>query len=222
VVVPPSAFIPVAERTGLIEPLTLALLEEVCAQAARWWQELDRQDLRVGLNLSPSAVVDRDLPRHVADALARHGLTGGALTLEVTESALLSDPQAARVVCGELREMGVHLSLDDFGVGYSSLAHLHALPLDSLKVDRAFVDLVDLDDDQRRFTRAVLRLGEDLGLEVIAEGVERPQQLASLQEMGCRFVQGFLLSRPVPAEQLTALLRRGSLLPLPAGLPAAG
>ncbi len=159
--------------------------------------------------------MDRDLPRHVADALARHGLTGRALTLEVTESALLSDPQAARVVCGELREMGVHLSLDDFGVGYSSLAHLHALPLDSLKVDRAFVDLVDLDDDQRRFTRAVLRLGEDLGLEVIAEGVERPQQLASLQEMGCRFVQGFLLSRPVPAEQLTVLLRRGSLLPLP-------
>jgi len=89
-------------------------------------------------------------------------------------------------------------------------------------VDRAFVDLVDLDEDQRRFTRAVLRLGEDLGLEVVAEGVERPQQLNELQEMGCRHVQGFLLSQPVPAEQLTVLLRRGSLLPLSAATPAAG
>lgn len=216
IVVPPSVFIPVAERTGLIGPLTTALLELVCEQAARWW--LERQDVRVALNLSPSAVVDPDFPRLVAETLSRHGLTGRALALEVTESALLSDPQSARLVCSELRAMGVHLSLDDFGVGYSSLAHLHALPLDSLKVDRAFVDLVDLDEDQRRFTRAVLRLGDDLGLEVVAEGVERPEQLAQLQEMGCRFVQGFLLSRPVPAEQLTALLRRGSLLPM--ALPA--
>jgi len=222
VVIPPSAFIPVAERTGLIEPLTAELLDVLCAQTARWCRELGRRDLRVGLNLSPSTVVDREFPRLVATTLARHGLTGRSLALEVTESALLSDPQAARVVCGELREMGVHLALDDFGVGYSSLAHLHALPLDSLKVDRAFVDLVDLDEDQRRFTRAVLRLGEDLGLEVIAEGVERPQQLAQLQEMGCRFVQGFLLSRPLPAERITVLLRRGSLLPPPAVVTAAG
>jgi EAL domain-containing protein (putative c-di-GMP-specific phosphodiesterase class I) len=100
----------------------------------------------------------------------------------------------------------VQLALDDFGVGYSSLAHLHALPLDCLKVDRAFVDLVDLDAEQRRFTQAVLRLGADLGMSVVAEGVERPEQLAELQAMGCPYVQGYLLSRPVPADELRPLL----------------
>jgi len=152
-------------------------------------------------------------PGMAADCLSRHGLTGRALVLEVTESGLLSDPDAAREVCGQLRTQGIHLALDDFGVGYSSLAHLHALPLDSLKVDRAFVDLVDRDEDQRRFTRAVLRLGEDLGLAVIAEGVERTTQLDVLSAMGCSYVQGYLLTRPVPAAELAPLLSR-PLLPV--------
>ena len=216
--VPPSVFIPLAERTGLIGPLTTLLLEVACRQTAQWVRQDRRPDLRVGLNLSPSSVTDPDLPRRVAECLQRHGLDGSNLVLEVTESALLSDPAGARQVCGQLRALGVRLALDDFGVGYSSLAHLHALPLDILKVDRAFVDLVDLDDDQRRFTQAVLRLGADLGLDVVAEGVERPEQLAELQAMGCPYVQGYLLSRPVPADEVWPLLR-GSLLPgyTPAG-----
>jgi EAL domain-containing protein (putative c-di-GMP-specific phosphodiesterase class I) len=158
----------------------------------------------VGLNLSPSSVVDTDLPRRVAECLERHGLDGANLVFEVTESALLSDPAGARDVCRQLRALGVRLALDDFGVGYSSLAHLHALPLDTLKVDRAFVDLVDLDDDQRRFTQAVLRLGRRPRAEVVAEGVERPEQLAELQAMGCPYVQGYLLSRPVPGRRAPA------------------
>jgi diguanylate cyclase (GGDEF)-like protein len=210
--IPPSVFIPLAERTGLIGPLTTMLLEVVCRQAAEWVRLPGQSRLRVGLNLSPSSVVDTDLPRRVAECLERHGLDGANLVFEVTESALLSDPAGARDVCRQLRALGVRLALDDFGVGYSSLAHLHALPLDTLKVDRAFVDLVDLDDDQRRFTRAVLRLGADLGLEVVAEGVERPEQLAELQAMGCPYVQGYLLSRPVPADELRPMLY-GSLLP---------
>ena len=219
--VPPSVFIPLAERTGLIGPLTTLLLEVVCRQAAEWVHGPGQPDLKVGLNLSPSSVTDTDLPRRLAECLQRHALDGSRLVFEVTESALLSDLAGAREVCGQLRTLGVQLALDDFGVGYSSLAHLHALPLDTLKVDRAFVDLVDLDDDQRRFTRAVLRLGADLGLEVVAEGVERPEQLAELQAMGCPYVQGYLLARPVPADQLRPMLY-GSLLPrvgpqLPAG-----
>jgi diguanylate cyclase (GGDEF)-like protein len=219
--VPPSVFIPLAERTGLIGPLTTLLLEVVCRQAAQWVHGPGQPDLKVGLNLSPSSVTDTDLPRRVAECLQRHALDGSRLVFEVTESALLSDLAGAREVCGQLRALGVQLALDDFGVGYSSLAHLHALPLDILKVDRAFVDLVDLDEDQRRFTQAVLRLGADLGLDVVAEGVERPEQLAELQAMGCPYVQGYLLSGPVPAEEVRPLLGR-SLLPqagrrLPAG-----
>jgi EAL domain-containing protein (putative c-di-GMP-specific phosphodiesterase class I) len=219
--VPPSVFIPLAERTGLIGPLTTLLLEVVCRQAAEWVHGPGQPDLKVGLNLSPSSVTDTDLPRRLAECLQRHALDGSRLVFEVTESALLSDLAGAREVCGQLRTLGVQLALDDFGVGYSSLAHLHALPLDILKVDRAFVDLVDLDDDQRRFTQAVLRLGADLGLDVVAEGVERPEQLAELQAMGCPYVQGYLLSGPVPADEVRPLLGR-SLLPqsarrLPAG-----
>ena len=210
--VPPSVFIPLAERAGLMAALTTLLLEVVCRQAAQWVRLPGQSGLLVGLNLSTSSVVDADLPRRVAECLGRHGLDGSNLVFEVTESALLSDPAGARDVCRQLRALGVRLALDDFGVGYSSLAHLHALPLDTLKVDRAFVDLVDLDDDQRRFTRAVLRLGSDLGLSVVAEGVERAEQLAELQDMGCRYVQGYLLSRPVPADELLPMLSR-SLLP---------
>jgi len=210
--VPPSVFIPLAERTGLIGPLTTLLLEVACRQAARWLREPGQSRLLIGLNLSTSSVVDADLPRRVAACLERHGLDGTSLVFEVTESALLSDPVGARDVCRRLRALGIRLALDDFGVGYSSLAHLHALPLDILKVDRAFVDLVDVDEDQRRFTRAVLRLGADLGLDVVAEGVERPEQLAELQAMGCRRAQGYLLSRPVPADDVLPLLR-SRLLP---------
>jgi EAL domain-containing protein (putative c-di-GMP-specific phosphodiesterase class I) len=211
--VPPAVFIPLAERTGLIGPLTTLLLEVAVRQAAEWTRLPGRSALVVGLNLSPSSIVDPDLPRRVAECLQRHRLDGANLVLEVTESGLLSDPAAARDVCRRLRALGIQLALDDFGVGYSSLAHLHALPLDCLKVDRAFVDLVDLDDDQRRFTRAVLRLGADLGMSVVAEGVERPEQLAELQAMGCAYVQGYLLSRPVPAGDVEPLLSR-SLLPV--------
>jgi diguanylate cyclase (GGDEF)-like protein len=210
--VPPSVFIPLAERTGLIGPLTTMLLEVAVRQAAQWVRLPGQSELRVGLNLSPSSIVDPDLHRRVADCLERHGLDGANLVFEVTESALLSDPAAAREVCRQLKTLGVWLALDDFGVGYSSLAHLHALPLDCLKVDRAFVDLVDLDEDQRRFTQAVLRLATDLGMSVVAEGVERPEQLAELQAMGCPYVQGYVLSRPVPAAQVPPLLD-GSLLP---------
>jgi EAL domain-containing protein (putative c-di-GMP-specific phosphodiesterase class I) len=210
--VPPAVFIPLAERSGLIGPLTTLLLELVVRQAAEWVRLPGCSDLLVGLNLSVSSVVDPDLPRRVAECLDRHGLDGANLVFEVTETALLSDPAGARAVCAQLRALRVKLALDDFGIGYSSLAHLHSLPLDILKVDRAFVDLVDLDDDQRRFTRAVLRLGADLGLAVVAEGVERPEQLAELQAMGCPRVQGYLLSRPVPAHEVRPLLHR-SLLP---------
>ncbi len=213
--VPPDVFIPVAERTGLIVPLTALVLDLACAQAARWQEGGGPSSLRVGVNLSPCSITDPELPAQVADVLARHGLRGTALALEITETALLSDPGAARIVCQALREQGVHLSLDDFGVGYSSLAHLNALPLDSLKLDRAFLETLDTDERQARFTRAVLRLADDLGVEVIAEGVERREQLVRLQALGCVYAQGYLLGRPAPADELTALLRSGLLLGVP-------
>jgi diguanylate cyclase (GGDEF)-like protein len=206
--VPPSTFIPLAERTGLIPALTALVLDLACAQAAAWQSELGPSRLRVGVNLSPQSVTERGLPGEVAACLQRHGLQGRHLALEVTESGLMSDPEAARTVCSELRTLGIHVALDDFGVGYSSLAHLNLLPLDSLKLDRAFVSGLGGDRQQERFTRAVLRLGADLGLAVIAEGVEELAELELLRELGCGHAQGYLLARPAPAAEITPLLGR--------------
>ena len=206
--VPPSEFVPLAERNGLVPALTDLVLDLACAQAARWTALPQGAGVRTGVNLSPSSLTDPTLPDRVAACLRRHGLPGTALALEITESALLEDLDAAREVCTGLRALGVHLSLDDFGVGYSSLAHLSGLPLDSLKLDRAFVAGLGLDDASRRFARAVLRLGTDLGLLVIAEGVERPAQLEELRALGCPYAQGYLLGRPGTAAAVTALLTR--------------
>jgi EAL domain-containing protein (putative c-di-GMP-specific phosphodiesterase class I) len=162
----------------------------------------------VGVNLSPCSITDPSLPDLVARTLARHGLTGRALVLEITESGVLQDPEASRQVCASLRRQGILLALDDFGVGYASLAHLSALPLDLLKLDRSLLTGVGSDVEQTRFLRAVLRLGTDLGLDVVAEGVEEPEQLVGLRAMGMPLAQGYLLSRPVPADEITALLGR--------------
>ncbi len=210
--VPPDQFVALAERTGLIGPLTDLVLDTACAQAAAWAHVAP--GLRVGINLSPSSITDLGLPDRVAHCLARHGLTGTALTLEITETGVLQDPHVARQVCAALRRQGVLLALDDFGVGHSSLGHLNELPIDVLKLDRSLLTGVGTDTRRTAFVRAVLRLGTDLGLRVVAEGVEEPTQLDALREMGMPLVQGYLLCRPQPAEALEPLLRRPVLQPV--------
>lgn len=206
--VPPPRLVAVAVRAGLVRDLTACMLEQACAQLASWSQDLGHDWLQVAVNVPPMQVVDLDLPGQVADAIARHGLSAHQLVVEITEDGLLTDLDAARRVTRELRALGVSLALDDFGTGYSSLAHLHEIPLTTLKVDRAFVDGLNEDPRVERFMRAVLRLGEDLQLGVVVEGVETAEQADTLHRLGCRIAQGYYFARPAPAAEFGSFVAR--------------
>jgi diguanylate cyclase (GGDEF)-like protein len=203
--VPPDVFIPLAERSGLMGPLTADLLDTACAQLAAW--SADRVDLvTVHVNVAPSQLVAPGFVGTVSALVDRYALRPGALVLEITESGIFADLDAARRAVVELRRLGVGVSLDDFGVGYSSLAQLNAMPLDSVKIDRSFLAGVDSDPRQARFLHAVLRLAEEIDHPVVAEGVERPAQLTLLRALGCKHAQGYLLGRPVEVDAVPALL----------------
>ncbi|HQY34379.1 EAL domain-containing protein [Actinotalea sp.] len=199
----PDEFVPLAERTGLIRPLTLVVLDRALAQAARW-AAADRP-LAVAVNISARSLLDLDLHDDVAAALTRHGVPGERLALEITESSVMVDPDRALLVLGSLAALGVSLSLDDFGTGYSSLAYLQRLPVHELKIDRSFVMNLAADTNQV-IVSASIDLAHNLGLRVIAEGVEDQSTWDRLAELGCQSAQGYHLSRPVPADQLGAWL----------------
>ena len=156
----------------------------------------------MSVNVSPQLLGDPGLPDRVAGHLRRHDLHPGQLALEITEDALLQHPDTATAVARRLRALGVLLSLDDFGVGYSSLLHLREIPLDSIKIARGFAGDVDSDPDTEEFMRALLALGRDLGLRVVVEGVERREQAEVLRRIGCTHAQGYLFGRPVPPQQV--------------------
>ena len=196
----------VALRTGLDRALTATMLDQACEQIAAWSHEVGHEWLQVAINIPPHQVGDEQLPLQVTEAIAKHGISAHQLIIEITEDGLLTDLAAARQVTEDLRETGVSIALDDFGTGYSSLAHLHEIPLTTLKVDRAFV--VGLGEDPRveRFIRAVLRLGQDLQLGVVVEGVETAEQADTLRRLGYRMAQGYYFARPAPAAELAWLL----------------
>jgi len=207
--VPPGQFIPVASRAGLLDELTEHMLHQACGQLAVWTERYGRPDLRVGVNVPPGLVADRAFPGLVARVIDRYRLRPGQLVLEITEDALLDDLEDARVVTGQLRELGARLSLDDFGRGYSSLLHLQQITLDSLKIDKGFLAEVDRDPAAERFTAAILSLGSNLGLSVIAEGVERTTQAEVLVRLGCPMAQGYLFGRPATPEDNAGVLLHG-------------
>ncbi|SEO68626.1 putative bifunctional diguanylate cyclase/phosphodiesterase [Trujillonella endophytica] len=201
----PEVFVPAAERAGLLDELTGQLLAQACERAAGW--AVDRDDvLSVHVNVAPATLAWPELVPRVRDLVDWHELVPGQLVLELTESGLLAHEEAAERVIRELADLGVGVSLDDFGVGQSSLARLGALSLESVKIDRSFLARIDTDEREATLLGAVFRLARDLALPVIAEGVERPGQLAALRRMGCPQAQGFLLSRPVPAAAVPDLL----------------
>ena len=206
--IPPCRFIPLAEETGLILPLGDWVLREACRQAAAW--ERDGNPLRVAVNLSAHQLGAMNLTGNVTSALEASGLSPHLLDLELTESALIMQGEAATNHLRTLRGQGVRVSIDDFGTGYSSLAYLRRFPLDLLKVDRSFiVGLAGLDQtgsQDRAVVRAVIAMAHALGLEVIAEGVETEAQQSALLDLDCDAVQGFLFSPPVTAEQLEAFM----------------
>ncbi|MGH9080634.1 MAG: putative bifunctional diguanylate cyclase/phosphodiesterase [Acidimicrobiales bacterium] len=194
--IPPLEFIPVAEESGLMVAIGAWALEEACRQAEIWRMTLGT-NLKMAVNISGRQLADSSFPSFVADVLARTGMKPELLVLEITESILLGEHSNYESVLHELKELGIRLSIDDFGTGYSCLAYLRRFPVDQLKVDRGFVKDVAEHGDTR-IMGAVVRLAHDLGLEVVAEGVETERELATVKALGCDVVQGYLLGRPVP------------------------
>ncbi len=205
--IPPSEFIPVAVRAGLIPALTDHMLEVACLELSRWSKILGHSDMRVAVNISPSLITDLQFPDRVAAVLERHRLLPAQLMLEITEDALLTDLDVARHVTGRLQDLGTPLALDDFGTGHSSLFHLQQIPLHSLKIDISFIANIDRDPGAERFLHALLALGRHLDLEITAEGVEREGQAEILRRLGCPLGQGFLFSRGLQAADVGILLR---------------
>ncbi len=196
----PDTFIPLAEHTGLIGPLTRYVLDVGLSQARAW---LDAgTPLPVAVNLSARNLVDESLPQHVAMALVDHGVPAHLLELEVTESALISEPLRAASVLTRLRALGVRVAVDDFGAGYTSLSELRSLPVTELKIDRMFVTPMAKDRGDLLIVRSVIDLGHNLGLTVIAEGVEDADTMNALRALGCDVAQGYHLSRPMPASEV--------------------
>ncbi len=202
----PPAFIPIAEQTGLIVPIGAWVVEESCRQAAKWAATGDR-DLSVSVNVSPRQLAAGDFPKVVESALEATGLDPRLLCLEITESAVLADPEAATVALERLKALGVRLAIDDFGIGYSSLAQLKALlPVDTIKIDKSFVDGLNNNSEDTAIVDAVLRLAAGLNLSAVAEGVETAEQVEALLALGCSLSQGFHFARPQPPEELERLL----------------
>ncbi len=200
----PDAFIALAESTGLITRITTIVLEQAVRACAAW--AAGGSPIGVSVNLSARQLSDRSLPEHVAALLAASGAPRGALTVEVTESSLMADPRAARSILSELREMGVQLAIDDFGTGYSSLALLQQLEVDELKVDRSFVSGLTSGGNDEILVRSTIDLAHNLGLRVVAEGVESSEIAHRLGALGCDLLQGYRFGRPMERAGITALL----------------
>lgn len=222
-IVPPAEFIAVAEETGLIEEIGRDVLVRSCAQVRAWQERFSWPALRLCVNASVRQIESQRFVADVQQALIESGLSASQLTLEITESLFMSDitPTIDRLV--RLKELGLKLAVDDFGTGYSSLNYLRILPIDVLKIDKAFVDGVTNGPEQSAVARAVVKLARTFGLETVAEGVETPEQLSELVGMGADFGQGYLFAKPLDAQAMEAYLRKRAPAAVGAsGLVAAG
>lgn len=198
---PPSEFLPLAEETGLLVELGAGMLRDSMAQLAQWRAAGHGfAQCSLSINVGTRQLIDPNFYDTVVQALAETGLDAGSLWLEITETTLLSDVKAATVALRELRSLGLHLSVDDFGTGYSSLTYLKRFPVEAIKIDRSFVAGLGIESEDSTIVEAVVRLGQSLGLNVVAEGIESPLQLARLRELGCDRGQGYLFGRPRPAK----------------------
>jgi EAL domain-containing protein (putative c-di-GMP-specific phosphodiesterase class I) len=202
--VPPDEFIRLAENRGLIVDIGNWVLREACGQAARWVNAgPGGKALSMAVNISALQLAPcAGLVDSVAEVLRESGIEPAMLVLEITESALMGDAEGALEILTQLKELGVRLAIDDFGTGYSSLVYLKRFPVDVLKVDRSFIAGLGQDPEDSAIVTSVIGLARAVGVVAVAEGVETTEQLVALQELGCEFGQGFLWSRPVPANEL--------------------
>jgi diguanylate cyclase (GGDEF)-like protein len=216
--VPPDTFLPFAEQTGLMQPLTSWVLDTALAQCAAW--DAGGIRLRVAVNVSLPDLLDSAFPDDVSRALAAHGLSPERLQLEITENVIMADPVRVMDVLARLSELGVELSLDDYGTGYSSLSYLKRLPVRELKIDRSFVMSMESDLEDAVIVRSTAELGRSLGLRVVAEGVEGALAWEMLRRFGCDLAQGYFLSPPIPGADVAPLVRRRRAMGVPAGGPS--
>jgi diguanylate cyclase (GGDEF)-like protein/PAS domain S-box-containing protein len=196
----PDDFIPLAQQTGLIKPLTLYVVSEALKQCRLWQEEGLR--LSIAVNLSMRNLLDLEFPEQVASLLEQCQVDPELLEFEITESTMLADPARTKLILDRLSAMGIRLAIDDFGTGYSSLAYLKRLPVDEIKIDRSFVMRMSDDPDNAAIVRSTIDLGRNLGLQVVAEGVETEEVWNTLNALGCTIAQGYYLSRPVPPDEL--------------------
>ena len=207
---PPDEFIPLAEATGLIVPLGRWVLREACRLGASWRSMLPTgSSFTVAVNVSGHQLQNPGLTDDLMAALEQSGLPASFLMLEITESTVARDGDAARERLRTLKSLGIQLAIDDFGTGYSSLSSLERFPIDVLKIDKSFVGHVGADESRRSLARMIVALGDALSLRTIAEGVERPEQVAALSAMGCAYAQGYYYSRPVSPAEITLMIQRG-------------
>jgi diguanylate cyclase (GGDEF)-like protein len=202
--VAPGLFIPFAEHTGYIKVLTRWVLSEAIRQCGVWLRQ--RMEIEISVNLSARDLMTRDLPELIIGLLAEHGVPAHMICLEITESGFMEDPAHAQRVLDRLSAIGLRLSIDDYGTGYSSLSYIMKLPVNELKIDRAFVSNMSEDADMMTIVRSTIELGHNLGLKVVAEGVEDSKGYALLRSLGCDFAQGYYISPPMSAEALPAWL----------------
>jgi EAL domain-containing protein (putative c-di-GMP-specific phosphodiesterase class I) len=206
--IPPMDFIPLAEKTGMILPIGDWGLAEACGQMQSWNRDNpDHSGVRVCVNLSALQFTREGLADHVEALLNRFNVSSRQLGLEMTESSLMADRRIALDVLGNLRRLGVCLLMDDFGTGYSSLNHLHSFPFDLLKIDRSFVSRITEGEQPLQIVKTILELARVMGMDVVAEGIETRAQHNLLRDLGCRYGQGYLYAKPMPAESITQLLR---------------
>jgi EAL domain-containing protein (putative c-di-GMP-specific phosphodiesterase class I) len=193
----PAEFVPLAERASVLPDLSRWVLGTAIAQLGEW--QRSGLDVEVSVNLSAADFADGGLASRVLQLLTRHRVPATRLILEVTESTIMREPQLAAQVMQQLRTAGVRFAIDDFGTGHSSLAQLHALPVDELKIDRTFVMNLDRSGSNQAIVRSTIELGHHLGLKVVAEGIETPDVWSALLRLGCDIAQGYYISRPMPA-----------------------
>ena len=205
----PEEFIPLAEEMGVSAPLGAWVIKEACRAAGEWQRSFPRAvPVSVSVNLSARQFAQSDVLALAAEALAESGLAAASLRLELTESVVMEEPEAAAAKLGRLKDLGIAVDIDDFGTGYSSLSHLRRFPIDALKIDRSFVSRMDCDVDDHEIVRTIVTLAANLGVAAIAEGVETLEQKVRLQGLRCGYGQGFLFSRPVEGTAVVALLRK--------------
>jgi EAL domain-containing protein (putative c-di-GMP-specific phosphodiesterase class I) len=201
--IPPIQFIPVAEETGLIIPMGRWILQTACREAVALQERFPRSEpLTMSVNLSVRQLQSETLVSDVRKALAATGLSASSLVLEITESLMLSDTDFAMQQLHELKALGIRLAMDDFGTGYSSLSYLSRFPVDILKMDRSFVG----SEENEALTSAIIALGTSLSLDVVAEGIELPEQANSLEELGCELGQGYFFAKPMTSAALSDFL----------------